>query len=105
MVHHHLVYLRLRADADAGAVMAALRGLVGVVPGLLSFAGGENTSPEGISRGFTHAFAMVFESAAARDGYLPHPAHVVVKDFIGERLDRSDRGGDAVAVMDFAGSD
>ena len=103
MVVHHLVYLRLRAGADEGAVMAALRGLVGVVPGLLTFAGGKNTSPEGISRGFTHAFAMQFESAAARDGYLPHPAHLVVKELRGEQLDRSDRGGDAVAVMDFQG--
>ncbi len=103
MVVHHLVLLKLREDADVPAVMAALRGLVGVVPGLTSFAGGANTSTEGISRGFTHAFAMVFESAAARDGYLPHPAHIVVKELIGGFLakDESGSGSGSVAVVDF----
>lgn len=67
------------------------------MPGLLSFAGGANTSGEGLSRGYTHSFAVTFESAAARDGYLPHPAHVEAKAFIGERLE----GADAVCVMDF----
>lgn len=43
----HLVFLRLAADADGEAVMDALRGLVGVIPGLISFAGGANTSKEG----------------------------------------------------------
>jgi len=100
-VVHHLVFLKLRPDADVAAVMAALRGLVGVIPGLTSFAGGANTSPECISRGFTHAFSMLFESAAARDGYLPHPAHVVVKELIGAQLAKDD--GDSVAVMDFEG--
>ena len=44
---HHLVFLRLADDADSDAVMDALRGLVGVIPGLISFAGGANTSTEG----------------------------------------------------------
>jgi hypothetical protein len=44
---HHLVFLRLADGADSDAVMDALRGLVGVIPGLVSFAGGVNTSTEG----------------------------------------------------------
>jgi hypothetical protein len=44
---HHLVFLRLADGANSDAVMDALRGLVGVIPGLVSFAGGANTSTEG----------------------------------------------------------
>jgi len=95
----HLVFLRLAApDADAAPVLAALRGLVGVIPGLDSFSGGANTSAEGLSRGFTHAFSMRFADAAARDAYLPHPAHERVKAFITARLAP---GGESVCVVDF----
>jgi len=95
---NHLVFLKLRPSSDAAAVMAALRALVGVIPGLRSFGGGANTSTEGIARGYNHAFAMVFDDAAARDGYLPHPEHVRVKDFIGAHLQE---GPEPVCVVDY----
>jgi len=36
---------------------------------------GLNNSPEGLDKGFTHAFFLTFESKEARAIYLPHPDH------------------------------
>ena len=37
----------------------------------------KNISPEGKSKGFTHAFVMKFNSEYDRDSiYLPHPKHL-----------------------------
>jgi hypothetical protein len=75
---HHLVLLRFNADVSPEAlaeIFMALNGLRHSIPGLLSFAGGPYSSPEGMNRGFTHSFAMTFTDAAARDTYLPHPEH------------------------------
>ena len=41
---------------------------------------------------------MVFESAAARDGYLPHPEHVRVKELICKHIAPD---GTPNCVMDF----
>jgi hypothetical protein len=94
----HVVLLRLRADADAPALLAALAGLRGVIPGLASFHGGPYSSPECLNAGFTHGFTMHFESATARDAYLPHPAHEAVKRDILAALD----GDGAVIAFDYA---
>lgn len=75
----HMVLVRVRPDATADAVtetFAALAALVGVVPGLERFRGGANVSPEGLARGYTHGLVMTFTDAAARDGYIKHPAHI-----------------------------
>jgi hypothetical protein len=45
------------------------------VPGIEDYVSGANTSPEGLSQGYTHGFVMTFTDAAARDAYLPHPDH------------------------------
>jgi hypothetical protein len=95
----HLVFLKLDAAKDAAPVLAALRALVGVIPGLLSFSGGANTSQEGLSQGFTHAFSMVFDSPASRDAYLPHPAHEAAKAVVVAHL-ASAQVADCVAVVD-----
>lgn len=49
------------------------------IQGIARLRHGANCSPEGLSRGLTHGFAMEFEGAAARDAYLPHPAHEAFK--------------------------
>jgi len=86
---NHIVLLKISTEvghAQIQAVFNALENLVNVIPGLLSFSGGQNNSPEGISRGFTHGFHMVFKDSSARDNYLPHPEHEVVKEMIGKIL-------------------
>jgi hypothetical protein len=74
----HVVLIRVRGgtpEADVARVLDDLKGLVGVIPGLVECSGGANNSPEGKAEGYTHGFVMTFESVAARDGYLPHPEH------------------------------
>ena len=74
----HLVLFRFRSDLPEGALtelFQELRGLAAEVPGITGFRGGAYSSPEGLNRGFTHGMAMTFVDAAARDAYLPHPAH------------------------------
>lgn len=37
---------------------------------------GQNTSPEGLNKGYTHSLTMKFNKAVDRDSiYLPHPIH------------------------------
>lgn len=97
----HVVLVRFEEatpKTDIDAIFADLSRLQQVVPGMRSFAGGVNVSPEGLAKGFTHLFVVEFESAAARDAYLVHPAHRAA----GARLVQAAKGGlDGVLVMDF----
>ncbi len=98
---HHMVLLKIRRDVPAREVqrvLAELGALQQKIPGLTSFAAGPYSSPEGLHRGFTHGFCMTFGSAAARDAYLPHPAHEAVK---GRVLAVLDGGLDGVLAFDF----
>jgi len=99
---HHLVVLKIKKDAKPAQVtrmFAELDGLKKKIPGLLSFAGGPYSSPEGLNQGFTHGFVMTFSDGAARDGYLPHPEHEKVKERI---LPLLDGGLDGVVAFDFS---
>ena len=48
------------------------------IAGIRSVSWGMNASPEGLGQGYEHGFVMVFEDEAARDAYLPHPAHTAI---------------------------
>jgi hypothetical protein len=50
-----------------------------VIPGMEDYVSGPNSSPEGLSQGYTHALIMTFTDAAARDAYLPHPENERIK--------------------------
>lgn len=63
------------------------------VPGVLAVHCGPNISPEGLAGGFEWGLMIRFASAAARDEYLPHPAHQPVKELIG-------RWADGIIVFD-----
>ena len=97
----HLVLLKFRSDVTGATIAGcfqALAALRGKVPGLVDFAGGPYSSPEGLQRGYTHGFVMTFESAASRDAYLPHPAHQAVAELIVGNLEG---GLDGVVAFDF----
>jgi hypothetical protein len=79
-------------------VFTAIAALKDSIPGILAFEAGENNSPEGINRGYTHAFTMDFVDEQARDTYLPHPEHEKVKVQIGQILAEI---SDSVLVVDF----
>ena len=59
-------------------LFAAIRGLRDAIPGIETVDCGPSSSPEGLEQGFTHGFVMRFVDRAARDAYLPHPAHLAV---------------------------
>lgn len=96
----HVVLVTFRDDVtpnEIDSVLAQLSDLRSVLPGMIAFACGPDVSPEGLGRGFTHAFTCDFTDAAARDAYLAHPAHKAA----GERLAASARGGlDGLLVVD-----
>jgi hypothetical protein len=98
----HTVLLKVRSDVTdemVDSVFSELEALKGEIPGLLDFAGGLYSSPEGLNRGFDWGFCMTFDSAQSRDAYLPHPAHQAV----GSRLVELAEGGlDGILAFDFA---
>jgi hypothetical protein len=74
----HIVLFKYKADASAAQIQQvteAFRALQQAIPGIQSFEHGMNNSPEGKNLGFTHAHTLTFADVAARDAYLPHPAH------------------------------
>ena len=77
MVRHVVVfkYTPDATEAQIQEITDALRDLQDKIPGIVGFEHGINNSPEGKNQGFTHAYLITFENAAARDAYLPHPDH------------------------------
>ncbi|MEM9851851.1 MAG: Dabb family protein, partial [Pseudomonadota bacterium] len=95
----HIVLCRFSeatSEAEIAGIWAALAALRDVVPGIVEMRFGRDVSVEGLARGATHAFTVDFESVAARDGYLEHPAHRAA----GERLVAAVEGGlDGLVVV------
>lgn len=96
----HIVLVRLdpaTPEKERQAIFDDLAGLASVVAGMRDFKAAENSSPEGLNRGYTHAFTIDFDTAAARDAYLVHTDHQAA----GARLVRSAVGGvDGILVLD-----
>ncbi|SHK69030.1 Stress responsive A/B Barrel Domain [Reichenbachiella agariperforans] len=65
---------------DQTQAIQYFKALENKIPGLIKFEGGDDISVEGFSKGFTHCYILTFEDEAARDAYLPHPAHMEVVD-------------------------
>ncbi|MEP0713446.1 Dabb family protein [Algoriphagus sp.] len=79
---------------DIERVITAFRNLQNEIDGIEHFEYGVNSSPEGLDQGLTHAFVLTFHSDAARDAYLPHPAHAAFGEILGPHLDK-------VTVIDY----
>ena len=96
----HCVFFKFRTGVstdERAEIYAGLAGLVGQIDGLLSADFGPNVSPEGLAQGFGNGFIMDFVDEAARDRYLPHPAHQAA----GARLVAALEGGtDGLVVVD-----
>ena len=94
----HVVLLKLRATGEAPQIFAALKSLQSKIPGIISITAGVDCSPENLQRGYTHGFTVDFVDAAARDAYLPHPAH----RHVGATIVAACEGGiDGVLVLDW----
>jgi hypothetical protein len=86
----HVVLLKFKPSTTPQRIRDIFAGLAGLqqkIPGILDFSGGPYSSEEGLHKGFTHGFIMSFTDAAARDAYLPHPQHEIVKQMIVSELD------------------
>jgi Stress responsive A/B Barrel Domain len=94
----HTVLLKLRSTANATHIFAAINSLQSQIPGIVSITTGADSSPEGLQRGYTHGFTVDFRDAAARDAYLPHPAHQKVGAMI---VAACEGGIDGVLVLDW----
>jgi stress responsive alpha/beta barrel protein len=80
------------------AIEEQFRGLKSRIPQILDFEWGTNVSPENHAQGFTHCFFLTFRDSAARDAYLPHPAHKEFGARLGPILDK-------VLVVDYVSKD
>ncbi|WP_245838815.1 MULTISPECIES: Dabb family protein [Maribacter] len=56
-------------------VEAAFSALPSKIEQIQGYEWGTNNSPEGLDKGFTHAFFLTFKSEEDRAIYLPHPDH------------------------------
>ena len=80
----HVVLLNFSEETPTerrAGLAAAFAALADAIPEVRSLEWGLNASPEGLDKGFTHCFLVTFDDEAARDAYLPHPAH---QAFVGE---------------------
>ena len=96
-VLRHVVLFKFKESstpADVEKIVAAFRGLPAKIDAIKGFEWGTDVSPEGKSRGFTHCFVVTFATEAARDAYLPHPAHGEFVSLVGPHVDD-------VCVVDF----
>lgn len=97
----HVVLVRIRPDvegAEVDRVFDKLRDLERTLTGILAFATGPNVSPEGLGRGYTHAFTVDFEDVAARGRYLADADHAAA----GAALTAvADGGVEGILVVDF----
>ncbi|WP_199423237.1 Dabb family protein [Actinotalea solisilvae] len=95
----HVVLLRWAATAAPDAVEqldAAARTVRESVPGVVEISHGPSVSTEHLERGYDYGLYVRFTDAAARDAYLPHPAHRPLADLITTHAD-------TVLVFDLAG--
>ena len=93
----HIAFFKFKPGVTDDQIIQAFDLLMEVsesIDGIEDYVWGPNTSPEGLSQGYTHAFVMTFRDAAARDGYLPHPEHDKFKEAALPLLD-------GAAVVDF----
>ena len=95
----HIAFFKFKADRTPEHIAEIFRlveDLPRKIPGILGLTWGPNISPEGLDQGYTHSFIMTFESVAARDAYLTHPAHQAALKFAMPQLE-------SVIVCDHAG--
>jgi len=87
----HVVLFKFKGEAtpeQIKAVEEGFRALPGKIPGVRYFEWGTDVSPEKLSDGFTHCFLVTFDTAKARDAYLPHPAHKAFAESLKPILDK-----------------
>ncbi|MDF4202391.1 Dabb family protein [Maribacter sp. SA7] len=74
----HTVFFKFKEGTTAAQIKKvedAFSALPSKIEQIKSYEWGLNNSPEGLNKGFTHAFFLTFNSEEDRAIYLPHPDH------------------------------
>lgn len=74
----HIVLFRFVdsvSASQANEISAKFEEMARKVSAVVGFEMGENNSPEGIARGFTHGYILSFEDDEGRLEYLQHDEH------------------------------
>lgn len=74
----HVVLFKFKKGTTASQIKEvedAFTELPSKIEQIKGYEWGLNNSPEGLEKGFTHAFFLTFESEEDRAIYLPHPDH------------------------------
>ena len=74
----HTVFFKFKegtTPAQIKQVEDAFSALPSKIEQIKGYEWGLNNSPEGLDKGFTHAFILTFKSEEDRAIYLPHPDH------------------------------
>ncbi len=82
---NHIVLFKFKPEVTAEEIEGLFNEVLEMtesIPGIENYSAGVNTSPEGMSQGFTHGLLMTFTDAAARDAYLPHPEHERIRGLL-----------------------
>ncbi|SON52962.1 Dabb family protein [Vibrio tapetis] len=78
----HILFITFKASATQDEIeqlKASFESMPSKINGVDSVEWGENDSPEGKNKGYTHAVVMTFADEAGRTRYLPHPEHDKLK--------------------------
>ena len=74
----HLVLIQFQPSISSSDLQLVSDGAYSLqqIEGVEELNFGQNTSPEGLNKGYTHSLTMKFSKAVDRDSiYLPHPIH------------------------------
>ncbi len=85
----HVVLLKFKDKADIDLFGNESYKYLSTIEGINNFLFSKNISPEGKSKGFTHALVMQFNSEFERDSvYLPHSKHLsFAKKYWGDNVE------------------
>lgn len=79
----HILLIKFKDAAEASEideVRSLFEAMPDKVEGVVAVEWGLNDSPEGKNQGYTHCVLMTFADEQARQHYLPHPEHELLKD-------------------------
>jgi hypothetical protein len=80
-VLRHVVNIKYKSEATKEQVDVAVQDFINLqhkIPSIIDFEWGENNSPEGKSKDFTHCFIITFSDEVGREVYLKHKAHLAL---------------------------
>lgn len=98
----HIVLLKISENDDKLKIIQLIKKLAELqntsIPQIKNFGFGENNSPEGLNRGYTHCFTMQFLNTSDRDIYLLHKDHT---DIATELCKLLENGINSFLVIDY----